>query len=922
MECYSISINNDGTRLASGGLDGTVKMWDTSTVLSFSRGTSGNTSNDLYRPLCSMSRHNGVVTSVKFSPDGRFLASGSDDKIVLIWEKDEEQQNRPRQFGEAEQDLEHWTVRKRLVAHENDIQDICWSPDGSLLVTVGLDRSIMIWNGLTFERIKRYDIHQSMVKGVVFDPANKYFATASDDRTVRIFRYYKKLNDFNSYEFQIEHIVIDPFKKSPLTSYFRRMSWSPDGQHIAVPNATNGPVTSIAIINRGNWDTDVSLIGHEAPCEVCSFSPRLYDTCTTAKNNERQLITVVATGGQDNTLAIWSTSSSKPLLVAEDIVSSSITDICWSPNGLAMYLSCLDGSITCIVFEANELGTVVSLEVNDLQLHRYGTDRESTVFPESVDQLILEEKAGLMERKNQEDTGTAVSVSVPVPVAVAASSTPAAPATAPTAAPAPAPAATLTAKQVQKLTQSMVITKSGKKRITPILVSSTQTSSSSSSVSSTTTFSNKITKNGVKKLSQPSYFLPKFGLQTAVHGYKLKNDGNEQKRPEDDHQDNDNEDMAIDEANTNLNQQQHNYISESTLKRQRSKLKRIAMEMKYPQVFKQITNLPEGLFNNLQLLSNEVSKLLESFNKEMVVEGINPLMLELDEDLLFSVVLNKVNHKTIDSQEWITSSIEVRNGQSWSSFDENEDIIDSNDRIDFQDPTVVMVSNSIDKINRKFVLHFPYRIQHAYPVVVEDILKYYVLVSFGGSVQIIKADSGNYLCPSIELGDNVVLVKNNGPYLMLVSGKGLVYSWKLDDCQYRIKKVCNGVSLATIVNYSMDIPTSKGSTSLISPNIKGISICSDGSPLVLLDSNLNIYKFNIGMKCWTKVIDSWYYLGSRTTTIAPDGVVLPRIVNNLIRDHSDRITKGLKVPYTFTEDNKELKISMEQRLLEQKEFLY
>lgn len=127
-----MSINSDGSRLASGGLDGNVKIWDTKSILHFKNyeaepatlnnknGINLDTLNSdiIRRPLCSMSRHNGVVTSVKFSPDGRFLASGSDDKIVLIWEKDEEQANRPKQFGEAEADLEHWTVRKRLVAHE------------------------------------------------------------------------------------------------------------------------------------------------------------------------------------------------------------------------------------------------------------------------------------------------------------------------------------------------------------------------------------------------------------------------------------------------------------------------------------------------------------------------------------------------------------------------------------------------------------------------------------------------------------------------------------------------------------------------------------------------------------------------------------------------------------------------------------
>ena len=57
------------------------------------------------------------------------------------------------------------------------------------------------------------------------------------------------------------------------------------------------------------------------------------------------------------------------------------------------YFSCLDGSITCVRFLDGELGKVVTEDLIDQQLNRYGADRDSTVLPESVEQLQLEEKA-------------------------------------------------------------------------------------------------------------------------------------------------------------------------------------------------------------------------------------------------------------------------------------------------------------------------------------------------------------------------------------------------------------------------------------------------------------------------------------------------------------------------------------------------
>ena len=369
------------------------------------------------------------------------------------------------------------------------------------MVSVGLDSKVVVWSGYTFEKLKTLVGHQSHVKGLTFDPANKYFATASDDRTIKIWRFTPPGPNSTSHDqmnnFHLEKIVTSPFVASPLTTYFRRCSWSPDGNHIAAANAVNGPVSSVAIINRGTWDSDINLIGHEGPTEVCAFSPRLFTNVSPSRATQDRpsnIHTVIACGGQDKALSIWITTKSRPMTIAQDIAGKSISDLAWTPDGKSLFVASLDGNVIVVRFETNELGYEMRLDENEKALAKFGAGRRGAGIIEGPDGFVLEEKSKQGEMRGVEgrmgalmgDQAPSNSVAVNGPGAVQ-----------PTTNGIHGSTNTINgdgndqvqgqangytekskddpnAAKLERLKNRVTITKDGKKRIAPLLVSSAQ----------------------------------------------------------------------------------------------------------------------------------------------------------------------------------------------------------------------------------------------------------------------------------------------------------------------------------------------------------------------------------------------------------------------------------------------------------------
>lgn len=449
--------------------------------------------------------------------------------------------------------MENWRIFRRLIGHENDVQDLGWSYDTSFMVSVGLDSKVVIWSAFTYERLKTIASHMSHVKGITFDPANKFFATASDDRSIKIWRYTPPGPNSSAHDqmnnFMLEKTIFPPFVASPLTTYFRRCSWSPDGNHIACANAVNGPVSSVAIVNRGLWDGDIHLIGHEGPVEVCAFSPRLFSSQPIGHSHDPNappphLSTVIACAGQDKALSIWITSNPRPLVITQDLAVKAISDLCWTPDGAHLFVTSLDGSIIAVSFKPGELGFEAPFTENDRSLAKYGVGRRGGGVIEGPAGLLLEERSREGELRGAEGRmgalmGDAASSQAP-------STNGTGPSNANGAVPPltngntehqpinttedqptkPQPTVDPNAAKLEKLKSRVTITQDGKKRITPLLVSSSGAQESSLPharlMASSASAGNNDAPKTILDLSKPFDGLPPGGLASLLLGNKRK----------------------------------------------------------------------------------------------------------------------------------------------------------------------------------------------------------------------------------------------------------------------------------------------------------------------------------------------------------------------------------------------------------------
>ncbi|KDQ60101.1 hypothetical protein JAAARDRAFT_125533 [Jaapia argillacea MUCL 33604] len=358
LSIFSVHVHPDDSRIATGGLDARVRIWSTKPILN----EAAEISNKPPKLLCSLTMHSGPVLCVRWAHSGKWLASGSDDQVIMVWDHDPNAKGRV--WGSDEVNVEGWKFLKRLVGHESDVTDLAWSPGDRYLASVGLDSQIFVWCGFTLDRLRVINQHQGFVKGVCWDPVGEFLATQSDDRSVKIWR---------TKDWEQEAEVRKPFEDSPGSTFFRRLSWSPDGAHITASNATNnkGYVFIAAVITRATWTSEISLVGHENTVEVACYNPHIFLRNPTGPVQTSNICSVVALGSDDRSVSVWQTKSARPLIVAKEVFERPILDLSWSWSGRTLYAVSSDGTLGVLDFEAEELEGIAPFSAQKQYLHKF-----------------------------------------------------------------------------------------------------------------------------------------------------------------------------------------------------------------------------------------------------------------------------------------------------------------------------------------------------------------------------------------------------------------------------------------------------------------------------------------------------------------------------------------------------------------------
>lgn len=194
---YSVAFSPDGKLIASASYDKLAKLWDASTG----------------KEVRNLKDHIDAVFAVAFSPDGKWLATASQDRSVKIWNVATGERlytlgepsdgltcvafapsGKQIAAGGYDKTIYVWNVTDKggtlahtLIADEDSILQIVWSPDGKTIITSSADGSIRVRDSTTLDPVSVFANQPDWVEAMAISPTGKWLAAGRYNGTFSVY---------------------------------------------------------------------------------------------------------------------------------------------------------------------------------------------------------------------------------------------------------------------------------------------------------------------------------------------------------------------------------------------------------------------------------------------------------------------------------------------------------------------------------------------------------------------------------------------------------------------------------------------------------------------------------------------------------------------------------------------------------------
>lgn len=251
--------------------------------------------------------------SVDFSPDGQFIASGSSDETVKLW------------------DIKNQKLLHTFEGHTNIVYSVAFSSDGRFLVSGSKDGSIKLWDIKNKKLVLTFENDSVSVLSVAFSPDGLFIASGSYSTV--------KLWDI------VNQRLIHTFESDSNTSRFLSVTFSPDGRFIASGSgdlSNNKHIVSL-------WDIQSKELAY-------AFDGHAQEVYSVAFSPDGQY---VASGSGDKTIKLWNILERRLLFTFEGL-SKNVLSVAFSPNG--RFIASASGDNTVILWDIQNKIMIQSIE--------------------------------------------------------------------------------------------------------------------------------------------------------------------------------------------------------------------------------------------------------------------------------------------------------------------------------------------------------------------------------------------------------------------------------------------------------------------------------------------------------------------------------------------------------------------------------